>query len=225
VRSLRTSVHRADPGFPFGAYNVWRSALPLGRLLGKWWVDFERSGPPLPAGPVVVAANHYSHVDPVIVGLTVERPIRYLAVDELYGNSRFFDRLTFWLGAIPMSRTRVPLGALRTALAELAAGGSVGLFPEGVRVWTWGERAPKRGAAWLARRAGVPLVPVAVAGTDQVMGRGARRISRRPAAGIVCDPIHPGDFDGEADPVASMTATWATRIGEALDTAYRSMGT
>ena len=168
----------------------------------------------------MVAANHYSHVDPVAVGLTVRRPIRYLAVDELYGNSRLFDGLTLWLGAIPMSRSRVALGALRLALAELASGGTVGLFPEGVRVWRWGEVDPKRGAAWLARRAGVPLVPVAVAGTDLVMGRGATGISRSPVVGVRCRPILPTEYEGHEDPVGAMTEEWRVRVGEALEGVY-----
>ncbi len=165
----------------------------------------------------MVAANHFSNIDPVVVSMAAGRPIRYLAVDELYGNSAFFDRLTLWLGAIPMSRTRAPLGALRTALAELAAGGTIGVFPEGVRVWNWGEAPPKRGAAWLARRAGVPLVPVAIWGTDQVMGRGGTRIERAAASGVTCEPIFPGDFASAEDPLGEMTAEWRRRVGEALE--------
>ena len=207
---------RRKPGFPFGAYRTWKAALPVGSGLSRWWLDFEVTGPRPPAGPIVVAANHYSHVDPVLASMTVDRPIRYLALDELYGNSRFFDRLTLWLGAIPVSRTRAPLGALRLALTELAAGGTVGLFPEGVRVWAWGEAVPKRGAAWLARRAGVPLVPVALAGTDLVMGRGARRITRSPVTGTACEAILPADFAAHEDPVGAMTEEWAKRVGEAL---------
>lgn len=168
---------------------------------------------------MVVAANHFSHLDPVVVGIAVRRPIRYLAVDELFGRSRLFDALTQWLGAIPMSRTRVPLAALRLALDELRNGGSVGLFPEGVRVWTWGEIAPKRGAAWLAHRSGVPLVPVAIAGTDQAMGRGATRISRAPMAVRVCDPIEPAAFPGRTGP-ADMTEVWHDSIDGALRSMY-----
>jgi 1-acyl-sn-glycerol-3-phosphate acyltransferase len=175
--------------------------------------------PGLPPGPVVIAANHFSHLDPVVVGIAAERPIRFLAVDELFGRSRFFDRLTGWLGAIPMSRTRVPLGALRLAIDELRSGGSVGLFPEGVRVWTWGEVEPKRGAAWLAVRTGVPLVPIAIAGTDQAMGRGATRISRAPVAATVCEAIDPADYPGQDGPTR-MTEEWASRIDAALASIY-----
>lgn len=171
---------------------------------------------PIPAGPVVFAANHLSHLDPVVVGFAAQRTIRFLAVDELYGRSRFFDSLTLWLGAIPMSRTRVPFGPLKLALAELADGQSIGLFPEGVRVWAWGEREPKRGAAWLAQRSDVPLVPVAISGTDLAMGRGAARISRAPVTVTICEPILPGDHADGEDPVGAMTAEWRRRIDEAL---------
>ncbi len=160
---------------------------------------------------MVIAANHFSHVDAVVVGMVSNRPVRFLAVDELFGRSRFFDGLTHFLGAIPMSRTRAPLGALRTALAELAAGGTIGVFPEGERVWRWGEAAPKRGAAWLAHRAGVPLVPIAIHGTDRVMGRGDHRIRRAPVRVEVCAAIDPNY--GTA---AEMTEEWRRRVDEAL---------
>ncbi len=164
----------------------------------------------------MVAANHFSHLDPVIVGGAVRRPMRYLAVDELYGNSRIFDGFTRWVGAIPLTRTKVPLGALKVALSELGTGGTIGLFPEGVRVWAWGEQSPKRGAAWLAHRAGVPLVPIAVSGTDLAMGRGARGISRVALHVEVCEPILPQAFDNQLDPVGAMTDEWASRIDRAL---------
>jgi 1-acyl-sn-glycerol-3-phosphate acyltransferase len=170
----------------------------------------------VPDGPLVVAANHFSHLDPVLVGLAVVRKIRFLAVDELYGNSRFFDNLTFWLGAIPMSRTRAPLGALRLAIAELESGGAVGLYPEGVRVWRWGEQEPKRGAAWLARRVGASLLPVAIAGSEEAMGRGTPKIRRRPMHVTVCPPLHPEEFTEAPEPLAAMTEEWRRRIDAAL---------
>jgi 1-acyl-sn-glycerol-3-phosphate acyltransferase len=177
----------------------------------------------VPPGPLVVAANHFSHLDPVLVTVAAGRAVRYLAVDELYGRSGFFDWLTLWLGAIPLPRSRAPLGAMRLALAELGAGGTVGLFPEGMRVWVWGEAPAKRGAAWLARRAAVPLLPVALAGSEEALGRGTKRVSRQPMHAVVCAPIYPGDFAGEPDPLGAMTVEWRRRIDEGLTRAYEKL--
>jgi len=204
---------RTEPGISASGRLGWRVGKPLAGALFRRWFSLEVGGTTIPEGPIVVAANHFSHLDPFVAGIAVGRPFRFLAVDELYGNSRVFDSTTTWLGAIPMSRTRAPLGALRLALAELAAGGSVGLFPEGVRVWTWGEVPLKRGAGWLAARAGVPLVPLAITGTDLAYGRGARRISRVPLRCTVCEPISPlpgreGSFE--------MMAEWRRRIDTAI---------
>ena len=189
-------------------------------LLGRFFPLTCEGRDRVPDGPRVVAANHFSHLDPVLGAVAVGRPIRYLAVDELYGRSAFFDNLTLWLGAIPMPRTCAPIGALRVALAELDAGGTVGLYPEGMRVWTWGEAEPKRGAAWLARRAGVPLLPVAVAGSEEALGRGTTRVARRPIHVAVCDPLYPADWEAAPDPLVAMTEEWQKRVGEALARAY-----
>lgn len=219
--SSRTLEPRLSPGFPWGGRTAGRAVVGVGRVVLGRYFPLECEGRErVPEGPLVVAANHFSHLDPVIVAVATGRPIRYLAVDELFGRSAFFDRLTLWLGAIPLPRTRLPLGALRLALAELDAGGTVGVYPEGMRVWAWGEVVPKRGAAWLARRAGVPLLPVAVAGSEEAMGRGTTRASRRPIRAVVGEPILPADFAGSPDPVGDMTAEWRQQVGAALHRAY-----
>ncbi len=157
---------------------------------------------PLPAPPFVVAANHYSHFDPPVIGAALRTTIRYLALDELADASRFLAWVLPTFGTIPLSRSALPIGTLRVALARLSRGEVVGLFPEGTRVARWGDREPKRGAAWLACKAGAPLVPVAVIGTDQVLGIDNRlcRGTIRVVIGRAMDP------DG-ADPT-SLTADW-----------------
>ncbi len=216
--SSRILRRRFDTRFRFAGKVVWWVVAPLARLTFRIWFPLSESKIRLPTGPVVVAANHFSHLDPVILGGAVRRPMRYLAVDELYGSSRLFDGFVKLAGAIPMTRTKVPLGAIRLALSELATGGTIALFPEGVRVWAWGEQTPKRGAAWLAIRARVPLVPVAVSGSDLAMGRGARGISRAAMHVEICQPILPKAFETEPDPVGAMTNEWAARIDQALRT-------
>lgn len=193
-----------------------REAMPVIRGVARWWADFKVSGPPLPAGPVVVAANHLSHVDPVVVTMAVERPVRFLALDELFGHHTAFDTLLLWLGSIPLTRTGIPLSAMRTALVELAAGGAVAMFPEGRRVAAWGDEWPRRGAAWLSVRSGAPLVPVAITGSGGVMGLEDKRLQRHPVSVTLGEPLHPDEFRNLDDPVTAMTEEWALRIGEAL---------
>jgi 1-acyl-sn-glycerol-3-phosphate acyltransferase len=150
------------------------------------------------------------------VALVVDRPVRFLALDELFGHYPVFDTVTLWLGAIPMTRTGVPLSAMRTAIAELHAGGTVGLFPEGRRVAAWGDEWPRRGAAWLSYRTGAPLIPVALKGTGDVMPLEEMKLHRHPVKGRICEPILPDAYEGVADPVGAMTQEWAKRIGEGL---------
>ncbi len=165
------------------------------------------------SGPVVLAANHLSLIDPPFVGLTIKRNVRYLALEELYGRSRFFDELTLFFGVIPISRDRPTHGPMRTALDELENGGVVGVFPEGGRVRGWGEGTHKRGAAWLALRSGAPLVPVALTGTEGTLSLTDMRIRRTAVRVWVDDPLYPDDYLDRVDPLGAMMDDW----GQALD--------
>ena len=204
---------RFRPGFPYAAHNLWVGAdWVVQRALPKVW-DFDVRGEnPFSRGPVVIASNHFSHIDPVVAAVAVERPTRFLGVDELFGRSRFFDGLTYYLGVIPMPRGSVPLQAMRTALVHLQEGGAVALFPEGRRVSEWGESPPKQGAAWLAYRARCPLLPVALWGTGQAMGLDDFKLRRHPVRVAIGAPMYPRDFAGRAE----MTAAWYEWMERAL---------
>ena len=156
-----------------------------------WRLSVVREAP-LPAPPYVLASNHFSHLDPPVIGALVRRPVQYLALDELIGVNRFLDVSLRMFGAIPLPRGRVSVRAIRAALARLEAGGIVGVFPEGRRVARFGDTIPKRGAAWLARRAGVPMVPVAVIGTDRAMGLD-NKVHRARVRVVFGEAIAPGD--------------------------------
>jgi 1-acyl-sn-glycerol-3-phosphate acyltransferase len=191
---------------------VRQLSTPVFRLL--WGLEVTGS---VPEAPFVVAANHFSHLDPVITG-KVMGPLRYLAVDEIYGHQRWFDSMITGFGAIPLSRVSVQLAALRTADEYLRQGGVVGIYPEGKRVWTWGEVEPKRGAAWLALRTRVPLVPLALWGTQDAFGIGARRIERRPVQAEIGPSLQPGDYPGHPlEASHSMIGDWASWMEGALE--------
>ena len=157
----------------------------------------------------VLAANHLSHLDPPIVTLAAPHNVRYLALDELFGRTRVFDWITLYYEAIPLSRTRAPLGAMREALATLEDDRLLGVFPEGKRVAAWGEvYPPKRGAAWLAMRTGSPLIPVAIQGTQGTLSvdvPGLRRVAIR---AWVEPPLLPDDYLDRVDPIGAMMDDW-----------------
>ncbi|HEX6286171.1 MAG TPA: lysophospholipid acyltransferase family protein, partial [Acidimicrobiia bacterium] len=159
---------------------LWRVTPPTIRGVGRVFFSYqiEREAD-LPPPPYVVAANHYSHFDAAVVGAAIDRPMRFLALEDLFGTNRLLDWLIVGFGAIPTPRSRTPVSAVRTALRALENGDVVGLFPESTRVSHWGTLPPRRGAAWLARRVGVPIVPVAVIGTGLAFGL-ENRLRRAP---------------------------------------------
>jgi 1-acyl-sn-glycerol-3-phosphate acyltransferase len=190
---------------------VTRMLVPVARQLGKRLFDLEFRGfDKLPNdGPLVVAANHFSHVDPVFVSACFGRSVRYLGVDELFGRSRVFDALTGFFGAIPLPRERPPLGAMRTALEALALGETVGVYPEGKRVAAWGEvTPPKRGAAWLAFASGAPLVPVALVGSDTTLSVGHEAPGRASIRATAGPELLWHDYVDFEDPLGAMMADW-----------------
>jgi 1-acyl-sn-glycerol-3-phosphate acyltransferase len=118
-------------------------------------------------GPLLLAANHRSFLDPFVLGTMVKRPVYYVAKRELFAN-----RLQGWLlnalGAFPVDRGAGDQAMLDTARAILERGDCVLIFPEGTRVRPGGLGTPKRGVGRLALESGAPVVPLAVLGTERV---------------------------------------------------------
>ena len=181
------------------------------RLLWRLRVD---RGPGFPEPPFVLAANHYSFLDPPLVGAAAYgKRARFIALVDLYGNHRSLDWTLDALDVIAVRRGAVPLGTVRTCLAHLDEGGVVGVFPEGIRVERFGEAGFKRGAAWLAVKRQVPLVAVAVIGSDRVLG--IDNHFRRGRIHVVVGPtLHPTGSDNAA--IDELTDRWARWVAETL---------
>src|ERR1019366_4049602 len=123
---------------------------------------------PLPSsGPLLLAANHRSFLDPFVIGTLVRRPVYYMAKRELF-EKRWQAGLLNGLGAFPVDRGAGDTDAMGTAGAILARGDCVVLFPEGTRVRPGPLGAPRRGVGRLVLQTGAPVAPVAVIGTDGV---------------------------------------------------------
>jgi glycerol-3-phosphate dehydrogenase (NAD(P)+) len=128
-------------------------------------------------GPLLLAANHRSFLDPFVIGMMLRRPVYYMAKRELF-EKRLQGRLLNALGAFPVDRGAGDARAMDAARAILARGDCVVVFPEGTRVRPGPLGTPKRGVGRLALEARVPVVPIAVLGTEDVR-RGWRIRPRR----------------------------------------------
>jgi 1-acyl-sn-glycerol-3-phosphate acyltransferase len=122
-------------------------------------------------GPVLLVANHQSHLDPVLVGLACPRQLKYLARHDL-----FFWPFSWWiraLGAVPIDRKRGALGGIKTTLKLLEEREAVLVFPEGSRTPDGSLHALLAGFCLLARRSGATVVPLAIRGAYDSMPRGS----------------------------------------------------
>ncbi len=118
-------------------------------------------------GPLIIAANHRSFMDPFVIGMMLRRPTYFIAKSELFRN-RFVAWLLSSLGAFPVDRGQGDRDAMDTARRILERGDVVVIFPEGTRTRPGALGAPKRGVGRLALETGAPVIPVALIGTEAI---------------------------------------------------------
>ncbi|MGI9584805.1 MAG: lysophospholipid acyltransferase family protein [Acidimicrobiia bacterium] len=207
------------PDIPLLAPTMVERVLRLpNHVIGSTLFDLEVSGKHFVPqdGPVIFAANHFSHLDVPILAANVDRYIRFLAVDQLYGTSRSFDAALKFFAAIPLDRDGYPVAAMRTAIEHLTEGNALGLFPEGRRVESWGVDDPKRGAAWLAWMTGAPLIPVAIHGTQNSLAPGVQAFRRTAIRMWIEPPMDWTDYVDCEDPIGTMMSDWYTAVDNRL---------
>jgi glycerol-3-phosphate dehydrogenase (NAD(P)+) len=118
-------------------------------------------------GPFILASNHRSFLDPFVIGMMARRPLYFMTKKEA-----FINRPVAWvlsaLGAYPIDRGASDQEAMATTKAILERGDGVLIFPEGTRTRPGPLGRPKRGVGRLALEMGVPVIPVALIGTEAV---------------------------------------------------------
>lgn len=144
----------------------------------------------LPAtGPYVIAPIHRSYVDTPITACISSRRIRFMGKQEVWKY-----RPTGWfvsaLGAFPVNRGTADREALNRCIAVLEGGEPLVLFPEGERKDGPLVHPLFDGAAYVAARAGVPIIPVGIGGSAEVMPRHAKMIHPRKVCVVIGEPIH-----------------------------------
>ena len=111
-------------------------------------------------GPLIVASNHSQYADPVLVCVAVPRRLQWMAKKQLFAFP--FRKFFYFIGSFPVDREGGGRAAIRAALAFLAEGWALGIFPEGTHRGSGTAREAKSGVVVLAARSGAPVVPVYV---------------------------------------------------------------
>ena len=122
------------------------------------------------SGGVILASNHQSFLDPLLASVGLERRLRYLARESLFRNPAFAGLIRL-LGAVEIQRESSGVGGVRLCLDLLRQGNAVLLFPEGTRTRDGHVGLVRPGISLIARRGGVPIVPVTICGAYDVWPR------------------------------------------------------
>ena len=125
-------------------------------------------------GPFIIVANHSSLLDPVILGVSIKPKIIFVAAAYLF-EIHWLGYLLRKANAIPVQREN-DIKAIKQALKILQAGGVLGIFPEGGIDRQKNNLPIRAGAAYLAAKIGVPIVPIRIKGADKALPRGAKFI-------------------------------------------------
>lgn len=165
--------------FYFGITCLMKTAL---LTLSNWRVTGQELVPP---GPLVIASNHTSYIDPPLLCASIPRRIVWMAKQEVFDDS-ISGPMARAFGAFPIKRGAGDLKAFRTALYILEKGLALGMFPEGERVRNGQMRRGYPGTAFLAIKSGVPVLPVGIAGTERLQTR--REIFFRPTIEVNIGP-------------------------------------
>ncbi|MFH5806142.1 lysophospholipid acyltransferase family protein [Alienimonas sp. DA493] len=118
----------------------------------------------------LLLANHQSFLDPIVLGLPLNRSITFVARDSLF-RIPVFGRYLRAMKTLPIARDAPATAGMRAALAAIERGELVGLFPEGTRTADGSLGPLKPGFVTLARRSGRPVYPVGIAGAFECLPR------------------------------------------------------
>jgi len=186
------------------------------------WLRLERLGREHARvdGPLIVAANHRSFLDPFLIGVTLpwRRPIHYVAKVELF-EKRWQGWVLNRLGAYPVRRGEADLQTLETSRGIIERGGAVCMFPEGTRIRRGSLAAPHRGVGRLALETGAAVMPVALHGSEHV--RSGWKIRPRPVRLRAGKPL---TFPRTEDPSPSLAATVTGRIWPNVELQWEWLG-
>lgn len=164
------------------------------------FVSYGKENIPKKSG-ILIATNHKSYLDPVIIGIGAKRPVRYLARKTLFGNP-IFGRLILSVGAIPIQRDGFSREGMGNAISIIKSGQALALFPEGTRNASDEFLEGKPGVGMVALKSMAIVVPGFIKGSDKILPRGAKflrrgQISIRFGPPVNVDDLRQGEYTKE----------------------------
>lgn len=184
----------------------------------------------IPEGPCIISGNHTSYLDAIAIFMTPrDEFMHYVAKEALYRNKLFswiFDNL----GGIPVNRGTADREMIRHASTQLQQGEKLVIFPEGTRGRERDDLneivQAHEGAAFLAIRNDVPIIPVGLSGFDKISKKGSI-LPRFPLTACKFgEPIYPGDFEGgRKERITAMTEKLMEEIVRLRDEAKEGIET
>ena len=202
--------------------NYRAASLVVKPLMRVWFRLRVEGADHLPAdGPVILAANHRSNVDPVLVATAVRRPVFFMAKAELFVGP--LGAILHGIGQFPVRRGGLDREALRQTDAVLASRAVLGLFPEGSR----GEgrfATVHDGLGYIVLRQQCPVLPVALFGSERVRRRGGWLPFASPVRVVVGPPLDLPDLGGGRTGRRAATETLRRTLEQFVRQAEASTG-
>ncbi|EKQ70765.1 1-acyl-sn-glycerol-3-phosphate acyltransferase [Leptolyngbyaceae cyanobacterium JSC-12] len=166
-------------------------------------------------GPLVIVSNHASDFDPPMLSNCMQRPVAFMAKEELFQVPVLKQAITLY-GAYPVKRGSPDRSAIRAALASLEQGWAVGVFITGTRTRDGRVTDPKLGAAMIAAKAQAPLLPVSLWGTHAIFQKGSA-LPRPVPVTVRVGELMPPPTSSKREELEIVTQQCADAINSLLD--------
>ncbi|MEZ5169697.1 MAG: lysophospholipid acyltransferase family protein [Acidimicrobiia bacterium] len=173
-------------------------------------------------GAYVLAPSHRSIIDILVCSTLTRRRLRFMAKVELF-RVPVLGTFLGLMGSFPVERGAADRHAIRAGADVLAGGEVLVVYPEGTRAYGPEIVELQRGAAYLAVKAGVPVVPVGIGGTENILPSGAKIPKLHQVAIVVGEPIPSPTNDGTArrDDIREVTDRLRVELQQVFETACR----